>query len=343
MDLQTIRSVEGLNFKNLLEIGNAPDTVGETGETIPGRSVYYLPAKARLEWYNKYCFENNKIMPLDCEIIRADGGLVVIKATLKEKVIINNEEQYITIATGLASQFIENSSSAIETCETRAKGRCLGAAGFSLPCEYTLFDEGETPIDGALINRRTVQKDDSNLPAEKKEAEESVKPKKKRGRPKKVKETSASEGEIVAEKSTKKSASVSPETDLNTSNEKPLPIPSIEKITNLVPENGPEQNGSENDDKIKERETLEKCLRAFFPYGQYKGQQVNDVITQKKFKDCIDKMASTDYNDKMVNDELSVNTLIRTLKKYLNLPTPEERLLLMELVSSIRQEDEEEF
>ena len=334
MDLQTIRSVEGLNFKNLLEIGNAPDTVGETGETIPGRRVYYLPAKARLEWYNKYCFENNKIMPLDCEIIRADGGLVVIKATLKEKVIINNEEQYITIATGLASQFIENSSSAIETCETRAKGRCLGAAGFSLPCEYTLFDEGETPIDGALINRRTVQKDDSNLPAEKKEAEASVKPKKKRGRPKKVKETSASEGEIVAEKSTKKSASVSPET---------LPIPSIEKITNLVPKNGPEQNGGENDDKIKERETLEKCLRAFFPYGQYKGQQVNDVITQKKFKDCIDKMASTDYNDKMVNDELSVNTLIRTLKKYLNLPTPEERLLLMELVSSIRQEDEEEF
>ena len=54
-------------------------------------------------------------------------------------------------------------------------------------------------------------------------------------------------------------------------------------------------------------------------------------------------MASTDYNDKMVNDELSVNTLVRTLKKYLNLPTPEERLLLMELVSSIRQEDEEEF
>lgn len=330
MDLQTIRSVEGLNFKNLLEIGNAPDTVGETGETIPGRSVYYLPAKARLEWYNKYCFENNKIMPLDCEIIRADGGLVVIKATLKEKVIINNEEQYITIATGLASQFIENSSSAIETCETRAKGRCLGAAGFSLPCEYTLFDEGKTPIDGALINRRTVQKDDSNLPAEKKEAEESVKPKKKRGRPKKIKEASVSEKNIE-------------ELTSDASNTEALPIPSIEKITNLVPENGPEQNGSENDDKIKERETLEKCLRAFFPYGQYKGQQVNDVITQKKFKDCIDKMASTDYNDKMVNDELSVNTLIRTLKKYLNLPTPEERLLLMELVSSIRQEDEEEF
>lgn len=330
MDLQTIRQVEGLNFKNLLEIGNAPDTVGETGETIPGRRVYYLPAKARLEWYNKYCFENNKIMPLDCEIIRADGGLVVIKATLKEKVIINNEEQYITIATGLASQFIENSSSAIETCETRAKGRCLGAAGFSLPCEYTLFDEGETPIDGALINRRTVQKDDSNLPAEKKEAEESVKPKKKRGRPKKIKEASVSEKNIE-------------ELTSDASNTEALPIPSIEKITNLVPENGPEQNGSENDDKIKERETLEKCLRAFFPYGQYKGQQVNDVITQKKFKDCIDKMASTDYNDKMVNDELSVNTLIRTLKKYLNLPTPEERLLLMELVSSIRQEDEEEF
>lgn len=330
MDLQTIRSVEGLNFKNLLEIGNAPDTVGETGETIPGRSVYYLPAKARLEWYNKYCFENNKIMPLDCEIIRADGGLVVIKATLKDKVIINNEEQYITIATGLASQFIENSSSAIETCETRAKGRCLGAAGFSLPCEYTLFDEGETPVDGMLINRRTAQKDESDLSAGKKEVEGPTKPKKKRGRPKKIKEASASEKNIEG--------SIS-----DASNAETLPIPSIEKITNLVPKNSPEQNGTENDDKIKERETLEKCLRAFFPYGQYKGQQVNDVITQKKFKDCIDKMASTDYNDKMVNDELSVNTLIRTLKKYLNLPTPEERLLLMELVSSIRQEDEEEF
>ena len=112
------------------------------------------------------------------------------------------------------------------------------------------------------------------------------------------------------------------------------------KISNFLQKDGSEVQETEKDDKI-ERDVLKRCLKAFFPYGQYRGQQVIDVITQKKFKDTIDKMSLTNYDNQMVNDNLSVNVLIQTLKKYLNLPTSEDRLRLMDLISELRMEDDE--
>ena len=52
-------------------------------------------------------------------------------------------------------------------------------------------------------------------------------------------------------------------------------------------------------------------------------------------------MSLTNYDNQMVNDNLSVNVLIQTLKKYLNLPTSEDRLRLMDLISELRMEDDE--
>lgn len=328
MNSNLTRKIQGFNPVDLLEIGEGVSTVGPSGETIPGEPVYYLPAKARQDWFNQYCFENNKVMPLTTSIENSQGGMIIVKATLQEVIKLNDQETLVTIATGIASQFIEASSTSaiVEICETRAKARCLGAAGFCLPKEYSIFDEGEVPVDGSLMNRRTAQKGVSTENDEFTSEEKKEPQKRKRGRPRKVK----SEQDVVTN-------------DVENSSSQDVPeIPSFEKISNLVPNNGPEEKSSKKDDTMEEKETLKKCLRAFFPYGQYKGQQVVDVITQKKFKDTIDKMSMTNYDNQMVNDDLSVNTLIQTLKKYLNLPSSEERLLLMNLVSELRQEDEGE-
>lgn len=327
MNSKLTRNIKGFNPFDLLEIGEGTPTVGPSGKIIPGTPIYYLPAKVRQDWYNMYCAENKKKMTLTTDIVKLEAGLVIIKASLQDVIEVDGHEIITTIATGIASQFIEpgSTSSIIETCETRAKARCLGSAGFSLPSEYSIFDEGEMPVDGAVINRRTAcvgvsdKSNKTSLDTPEKAA------KKKRGRPKK----DQASGESLIE-----NAKID---EIN--QEETFEIPPIEKITDLIPKCSPEENNNQNNGKIKEKDILTKCLKAFFPYGQYKGQQVIDVITQKKFKDTIDKMAATNYESQMVNDELSVNTLIQTLYRYLNLPTSKDRLLLLELVSELKREE----
>lgn len=352
MNSNKIRDIKGFNPFDLLELGEGPSTVGPSGETIPGKIVQYLPAKARQDWFNQYCLENNKIMPLTTEIVRIDSGLIVIRATLQEVVTINKEQQLITVATGIASQFIdaESKSSVVEICETRAKARCLGSAGFSLPAEYSIFDEGETPVDGPLMNRRTAEQATEKTAVKEttKDLDKVETPKKKRGRPKKTVETKTEPKPQPKSEQTVQATiePAQPEVEpvvadsVQEPENSPLPIPSFEKISNFLQKDGSEVQEAEKDDKI-ERDVLKRCLKAFFPYGQYRGQQVIDVITQKKFKDTIDKMSLTNYDNQMVNDNLSVNVLIQTLKKYLNLPTSEDRLRLMDLISELRMEDDE--
>lgn len=355
MNSNKFRDIKGFDPFDLLELGEGAATVGPSGETIPGKIVQYLPAKARQDWFNQYCLENNKIMPLTTEVVRIDSGLIVIRATLQEVVTINKEQQLITIATGIASQFIgvDTNSSVVEICETRAKARCLGSAGFSLPAEYSIFDEGETPVDGALMNRRLAERVDATTDAKKVEVEEPP-VKKKRGRPKKnavaeqkVTETKQVVPEFNVQPAVERVETVGENLQLEEKSTRqetensPLEVPSFEKVSNLFSKSGTEGQDDKKDDKIRERDILKQCLRAFFPYGQYKGQQVVDVITQKKFKDTIDKMSLTNYDGQMVNNNLSVNVLIQTLKKYLNLPTSEDRLLLMGLISEMRMEEDE--
>ncbi|MGN0005009.1 MAG: hypothetical protein ACI37Z_03380 [Candidatus Gastranaerophilaceae bacterium] len=296
-----MKTIQTFNPKDFLELGNGPSTVGSNGETIPGEQIAYLPAKARLAWFNAYCEEQKKEYALTSKY-EVVGAMIIVTATLAERV--GNE--LIPIATGLASQSfaVDNQAAAVEIAETRAKARCLGAAGFTLLEEKSsINDEGETPVDGALINRRTATSTTITTTtgtgiANSVEAETPTPPKKKRGRPKKVKEP-VEQPVVVAENPMVQETITEPET----TEEEFFPIPELPKLPDLVP--------------TVDEEDLKKCLLAFFPYGRYKGEQVIDLIDNPAFAQTIEKMSQTNFAGIMVNDSLSVNTLISTLKEGL--------------------------
>lgn len=290
-----MKTIQTFNPKDFLELGDGPSTVGPNGETIPGEPTAYLPAKARLAWFNAYCEEQKKEYALTSKY-EVVGAMIIVTATLAERV--GNE--LIPIATGLASQCfnVDNQAAAVEIAETRAKARCLGAAGFTLLEEKSsINDEGETPVDGALINRRTATSATTGT-ANSVETETPTLPKKKRGRPKKVKEP-VEQPVAMVEEPVVQETMVEPET----TEEEFFPIPELPKIPDLVP--------------TVDEEDLKKCLLAFFPYGRYKGEQVIDLIDNPAFAQTIEKMSQTNFAGIMVNDNLSVNTLISTLKEGL--------------------------
>ena len=302
-----MRDIKAFDPKNFLELGNAPATVGENGETIPGEQIAYLPARARIAWYNAYCEEHNKPYSLTSKY-EVVATMIIVTATLSKRV----GETLVPIATGLASQCftVDNQASAVEIAETRAKARCLGAAGFSLLEEKSsINDEGELPVDGALINRRTAitVKTEVEAPVQKK----------RRGRPKKTKE-SVEEPVVTTETvETEKETVVEPEI----TEEEFFPIPELPEIPALAPTVG--------------EEDLKQCLLSFFPYGRYKGEQVINLIDNPAFAQTIEKMSQTNFAGIMVNEQLSVNRLIDTLKEAL---CENNKPLLKEVVEKIRKE-----
>ena len=234
--------------------------------------------------------------------------MIIVTATLSKRV----GETLVPIATGLASQCftVDNQASAVEIAETRAKARCLGAAGFSLLEEKSsINDEGELPVDGALINRRTAitVKTEVEAPVQKK----------RRGRPKKTKK-SVEEPVVTTETvETEKETVVEPEI----TEEEFFPIPELPEIPALVP--------------TVAEEDLKTCLLSFFPYGRYKGEQVINLIDNPAFAQTIEKMSQTNFAGIMVNEQLSVNRLIDTLKEAL---CENNKPLLKEVVEKIRKE-----
>lgn len=304
------RSVENFDPAKFLEHGKKRETIDENGTIVEGEPTCYLPAWVRQMWYNQYCFENQKVMPLTTKILRYSDGEVVVEATLSEVFNPGTENQVIIpIQTGLASAFITpGDNSALERCETCAKARCLGAAGFSIREEKgSMIDEGNTPVDGDLADRKNV----SEI---KKEPETKEKPKAKRGRPRKKKAENDNTENIEEKQET-------------------FPIPNISSFPGL----------SQDINKKEECDKLEICLKAFFPYGSFKGEQVVDIIESPKFKEVLDKHSPTNFGKLMVEDNLSVNELISTLKKYLDNPSKEERSILVSLINKIREEDDEDY
>lgn len=302
-----MRDIKAFDPKDFLELGNAPATVGENGETIPGEQIAYLPAKARIAWYNAYCEEQNKPYSLTSKY-EVVATMIIVKATLSKRV----GDILVPIATGLASQCftVDNQASAVEIAETRAKARCLGAAGFSLLEEKSsINDEGELPVDGALINRRTAT-------TVKTEVEAPVQ-KKRRGRPKKTKEVVEEPVVTTETVETGKENVIEPEI----TEEEFFPIPELPEIPALIPTVG--------------EEDLKQCLLSFFPYGRYKGEQVINLIDNPAFAQTIEKMSQTNFAGIMVNEQLSVNRLIDTLKEAL---CENNKPLLKEVVEKIRKE-----
>ena len=296
-----VRAVTGYNPNEHLEHGDAID---ENGNPILGQKVFYLPAAQRLYWYNLYREKNKKVMSLVSDIQKCSDGLLIIKATLSEKVKVGETEQVMITATGLASTAIgPNDPNALERCETCAKARCLGAAGFTASSEKSVFDEGETPVDGSLMQRPGSTK---TFDSEKQD------------------ETKSSQNETEKAPDNKDDLKITQENDF-------FDIPSIKPLPELSPQNT-------NDDKMEESE-LNKCLLSFFPFGSFKGNQVIDLIANPRFIEFLKKMQKTNYKDKIIDDGLTVNRFVSVLSEYLIDPSKEDRKELLDTVKKIREDE----
>lgn len=172
---QLSRNVTDFNPEEFLEQGESLQKIGVNGETLPPEPKFYMPAWARILWYNLYCAEHQKVMPLTTELIESTDTKVIVKATLSDTISSGEQTILVPIQTAFAQIDIDiNEKFPIERAETRAKGRCLGAAGFSIRKETnTSFDEGDTPIDGDLFKRGCEHQEKRQTTP------------KKRGRPKK--------------------------------------------------------------------------------------------------------------------------------------------------------------
>lgn len=149
-----LREVKGFNPEEYLI-----DTQDQENNTK------YLPAWARLNWYLQYIQETKKTLGLSTES-RIEREYVVYHAVLTEYLPIKNNEGVVSycpivIATGDASAKIncDNDIPPFESAETKAKARALASAGFILNVEkQQLFDEGNIPVDGALLKSDDVPK-----------------------------------------------------------------------------------------------------------------------------------------------------------------------------------------
>lgn len=297
------RKVSDFNPVDYLETGTQIVT-DEFGQEIT-KKVKYLPAWARQLWFNLYVEETKKVMSLTTELQKFSNNMIIQKATLTEVLFPGTENQMtFPVATGQASAYQDSDPSALERCETIAKARCLGSAGFSIR-EEQMFDEGEKPVDGPLIDRRSAVKADSDVTGE---AKPKTSKKKKADKPK---------AEEVKEV---------PETE-ETQPEHLFPP--------VVEDDDAEPNTTEvvlSDDE----KHLEKCLLANFPYGSFRGQNVIDVIDNPGFITFVKKMKGRDYKNNLVSDDLTLNELIATLCRYLDDPTPDDRATILDTIKRMR-------
>lgn len=297
------RKVSDFNPVDYLETGTQIET-NEFGQEIT-KKVKYLPAWARQLWFNLYVEETKKVMSLTTELQKFSNNMIIQKATLTEVLFPGTENQMtFPVATGQASAYQDSDPSALARCETIAKARCLGSAGFSIR-EEQMFDEGEKPVDGPLIDRRSAVKADSDVTGD-------AKPKTSR-----KKKTNKPKEEEVQE------------------------VPAIDEAQpeHLFPP-VVEDDESEPDttDVIlsDDEKHLEKCLMANFPYGSFRGQNVIDVIDNPGFITFVKKMKGRDYKNNLVSDDLTLNELIATLCRYLDDPTPDDRATILDTIKRMR-------
>ncbi len=143
------RNVKNFNPEKYLKKGNS-----DTGEEI-----FYLPAAARLMWFNLYNEQvMDNTMSLTTELTQERQDIIVYKAKLTILLTDNNGNYYpFVVATGEGSN--ERSEYGYEMCETRAKARCLASAGFFVDKEKnsSVLDEGSQHVDGPPFIKNETQ------------------------------------------------------------------------------------------------------------------------------------------------------------------------------------------
>lgn len=123
-----------------------PSKFIKEGLTEEGEKFTYLPAYARVLWFNTYKTEKDLKWGLIAQRITNENDEKVVYHS--EVIDYSNGTPFV-ISTGDGS--VIKGPFAHEKAETRAKARCLASLGFSVREEESqLFDEGETPVDGPI-------------------------------------------------------------------------------------------------------------------------------------------------------------------------------------------------
>lgn len=109
----------------------------------------YIMVNERVKFFR----ENYKNWSLESEILKVDGAVCIIKATIKD-------EKGAVVATGHAcekadSSFI-NKTSYIENCETSAWGRALANLGIGIDMSMASAEE----VCNALLNQKQLTVDE---------------------------------------------------------------------------------------------------------------------------------------------------------------------------------------
>lgn len=92
------------------------------------------------------------------------------------------------------------------------------------------------------------------------------------------------------------------------------------------------------EDDAKEKKILKIALESFFPYGELKGERVADICSSTSFIEAIKAMSKTDYLDKMINDDISVNDFVHILLKYVIFGDTEKQQIVKEFIEEINKE-----
>ena len=270
-----------------------------------GREFTYLPALIRLLWYNAYVQENNKVMSLTSEIISENTTSVCYRATLTEYLRVGDSYYPIVISTGDGSAL--RADNGYEMAETKAKARCLGAAGFNIKDEADLFeDDPAHPADGPISVEGLNPINDAS------------------DKTKTTKKSKKAEGSYDEEEKPKANKVENNTEPVSKDSEKETTVPDLNSI---IPK-------AVNVDGDSDRDDLERCLNSFFPYGRFKGEQVRQLIDDPKFINTIKEMSNQNYGTKIIEDGLTINHFLKVMNRYLFSPTTEDRKLLIEVLKS---------
>lgn len=154
-DVKTTKTTKTKTAKSKAPVAITRECSFKPGEYIEvykdkeDKEFSYLPAYARMLWFNTYLKDTGARMSLTSKCVNRVGGKIFYRATLTELLTDANGNFYsFVIATGDSTVF-EGDYDA-EFADTRAKARCLATAGFSLREERKDFDEGSSPCDGPL-------------------------------------------------------------------------------------------------------------------------------------------------------------------------------------------------
>ena len=292
-------------------------------EDEAGIDTQYLPAYARILWFNAYQAEKNILMALTTErITDSDPNLIIYRATLKQYFGCHHDGTMIKgvqepigviIATAEASG-VRGDSYGFEGVETKAQARCLRIAGFNVNCEGIQDLKESSFADAPII-------------------------------PDQIKKTNPVPITDSHQEDNNSAANTQLKFDENSSSNIDMSAPPIRDIKDIFPDlvsnttNGTSGKQMPQFDDLSDKDKLKICLNeCFYPWQEKnfnKGDLTKDICLKPNFIEKLKWIVSDEYTG---NGEITSGVTIKKwgelLLRYLTGNQAEKQLLLDVLKNS---------